>query len=62
MKRIHILPVENSTAELEQIAKLRQRIKLKLPDAIIAATMSKADLFSNDKHFSTVPHLSVISF
>jgi predicted nucleic acid-binding protein len=64
IQRIHVLPVENKLSELEQIARLRQHTKLKLPVAIIAATttMNKAVLFSNDKHFSTVPDLSLVTF
>jgi tRNA(fMet)-specific endonuclease VapC len=62
--RIHITPPENSFSQVEQIAKLRQETRLKLPDAAIAAQALayNALLISNDRHFTSIPHLTDISF
>jgi hypothetical protein len=49
---------------LNSIVAIRQTYKLKLPDAIIAATALtyNCQLVSNDKNIIKVPQLSIISF
>ena len=49
---------------LNTIVAIRQTYKLKLPDAIIAATALtyNCQLVSNDKEIIKVPHLSIVSF
>lgn len=63
-QRISILSIESSFLELELIAKLRQQTKLKLPDAVIAATaiQNQAVLLTNDRHFSSINNLNVVSY
>jgi tRNA(fMet)-specific endonuclease VapC len=53
-----------STAFIETIINVRRLYKLKLPDAIIAATAiyKNATLISNDKHFQNINTLSVLNF
>lgn len=62
--RISVLSIENNLPELEQMAILRRQTRLKLPDAIIAASAmaNGAVLVSNDNHFTSIFSLSVISF
>jgi predicted nucleic acid-binding protein len=64
MQRIEIIPIENSLPELMQVALLRRQTRLKLPDAVIAATAIKhnARLITNDKHFIAISNLSVTTF
>lgn len=64
LKRINVFPVEHNLSWLEQVAELRQQTKLKLPDAVIAvsASANNAILLSNDKHFSSLPNLTVQTF
>jgi tRNA(fMet)-specific endonuclease VapC len=54
----------NDTNLLNTIADIRVTNKLKLPDAIIAATAiyKNATLISNDKHFQNINGLSVLTF
>jgi tRNA(fMet)-specific endonuclease VapC len=54
----------NDTALLNTISEIRPIYKLKLPDAIIAATAinKNATLISNDKHFQNINALSVLNF
>ena len=54
----------NDTDLLNTIADIRVTNKLKLPDAIIAATAiyKNATLISNDKHFQNIYGLSVLTF
>lgn len=49
---------------LNTIVAIRQTYKLKLPDAIIAATdlTYNCQLVSNDKEIIKVPHISIVSF
>ncbi len=49
--------------EIKQIAiELKQKHKIKLPDAIIAATSTFLNfpLFTSDKYFSKIPHLDCV--
>lgn len=55
------VPIERTV--LIQAAKLRSRTKLKLPDAIHAATAMSSQcttFLTNDKQFRTVPNLPVV--
>jgi tRNA(fMet)-specific endonuclease VapC len=54
----------DNTALLDIIATVRITYRLKLPDAIIAATAlyKGATLISNDKHFQNITALSVLRF
>jgi len=49
---------------MENIIAIRSSYKLKLPDAVIAATAiyKNATLISNDKHFQNINTLFVLSF
>ena len=49
---------------LNTITQIRSLYKLKLPDAIIAATAlsHRATLITNDKHFSKIPSLNIITY
>jgi hypothetical protein len=62
--RIAVIQLESSFPELEKIAELRKITKLKLPDAIIAASarINEAVLVSNNKHLSSIADLTVQSF
>jgi predicted nucleic acid-binding protein len=64
IQRIEVIPIENSLPELMQVALLRRQTRLKLPDAVIAATAIKhnARLITNDKHFIAISNLSVTTF
>jgi predicted nucleic acid-binding protein len=57
------LSMENATL-LDIIAQIRSTYRLKLADAIIAATAlyKNATLISNDKHFQNINQLSVLQF
>lgn len=57
------LTMDNS-ALLHTITQLRSRYKIKLPDAIIAATAmhQQAILITNDKHFTNISSLQTITY
>ena len=54
----------NDTALINQIVQVRQIHRLKLPDAIIAASAltMQATLMTADQHLQNVPQLKVVSF
>ncbi len=54
----------NDTALINQIVQIRQTYRLKLPDAIIAASAltRQATLLTADQHLQNVPQLKVVSF
>jgi tRNA(fMet)-specific endonuclease VapC len=65
MSRITIISVPNNDQKLlEAVAEIRKTSKVKLPDAIIAATAisNKTILITNDKGFSKIPLLQTFSF
>ncbi|MBI2729486.1 MAG: PIN domain-containing protein [Sphingobacteriales bacterium] len=64
LSRVHIIDVSNTNEELILlIIKIRLKKKLKLPDAVIAATalQSKATLITGDTSFRHIPNLKVIN-
>lgn len=64
LSRVHIIDVADENGELILlITKIRMKKKLKLPDAIIAATalQSKATLITADTSFKHIPNLKVIN-
>ncbi len=58
------LSFEDSIDIINTAATFRISHKLKLPDAIIAASamLNDAVLITNDKQFSTIPNLQILSF
>jgi len=63
LQRIHVVGLSGNDNELiERIVRLRQECRLKLPDAIIAASALtiRATLLTADRHFYSVPKLQVI--
>jgi predicted nucleic acid-binding protein len=62
--RIEVIPIDKNISLLEKLASFRSETRLKLPDAIIAATavIHNSVLFSNDKHFGNIPTLSVLNY
>ncbi|HMR43311.1 MAG TPA: type II toxin-antitoxin system VapC family toxin [Saprospiraceae bacterium] len=63
--RIEVVSLESSNSVyLEQIIQVRKNFKLKLPDAIIAATATLYDatLFSNDSIFQKLPNFDLEQF
>ena len=66
LKRVYVVNLSYSEDVdlINQSASLRILYKLKLPDAIIAASalVNHAILITNDKEFIRVPNLQIISF
>ena len=65
IKEIEVFDLKNQDDELiDTISKLRVTSKIKLPDAIIAATaiINNAILITNDKGFSKIPLLQTAAY
>ena len=65
LRRTNVVGLTGDTTDLiKQIVQLRQAHRLKLPDAIIAASalMMKATLPSADQQLQNLPDLKVVSF
>ena len=63
--RVAVVPLDmGHTTLIEEAAELRKLYRLKLPDAVIAATAlnCKCSLVSNDKELEKIPNLSVVRF
>ena len=62
--KINLINIPTERNLLADIAKFKMETKLKLPDAIIgsAAIHQNAALLSNDKDFTSINNLRVISF
>lgn len=65
LKRLlHEIPIIDMTSEIkEQAIMFRKKYRLKLPDAIIAATALclRATLFTNDKSFLSIKEIKIKS-
>ncbi|MDB9526539.1 PIN domain-containing protein [Oscillatoria sp. CS-180] len=64
-KRVHIVDLSSKDVTLiEKIIEIRQKYRLKLPDAIIAATSihNSAGLVTADKAFERVDLLTIIDW
>jgi predicted nucleic acid-binding protein len=64
LRRIEVIGISNDLPFLAYLAVFKSEKKLKLPDAVIAATAiyKNATLISNDKHFQNINKLSVLNF
>ena len=62
--RVEVISILNDFHVLEYMASFRKQTRLKLPDAIIAATAvhKNAILITNDKHFTHIPSLQTITY
>lgn len=62
--RVEVISIINDFDTLEYIASFKKRTRLKLPDAIIAATAlhQQAILITNDKHFTNISSLQTIPY
>ncbi len=56
--------VENQTELFEHIVEIRQKYRIKLPDAIIAGTAvcKRAALVSSDRQLQSIRNLPVVNF
>ena len=64
INRVEVIGIVNDFNTLEHIASFKKRTRLKLPDAIIAATamQQQAILITNDKHFTSISSLQTITY
>ena len=64
INRVEVIGIVNDFNTLEYIASFKKRTRLKLPDAIIAATamQQQAILITNDKHFTNISSLQTITY
>ena len=65
LKEVEVIDLTmDNTALLQTITQLRSTYKIKLPDAIIAATAmhQQAILITNDKHFTSISSLQTITY
>ncbi|MAT54969.1 MAG: twitching motility protein PilT [Saprospirales bacterium] len=63
--RVETISLDSTNEDLLQnIVRIRQKSKIKLPDAIIAATAmnENAALVSNDVSFNRIDHLNLLTF
>ncbi|MGC4235189.1 MAG: PIN domain-containing protein [Niabella sp.] len=64
LQRIEMINISADFDQILSVANLRVKNKLKLPDAIIAdcAMQSRLTLVTNDKHFSKINNLQILTF
>ncbi len=65
LDRIHIIDLNKFNTDLiEKVIEFRTRYRIKLPDAIIAASaiVNKSILISRDKDYDKIPEIKIISF
>ena len=65
LHRSHVVGLTGNATELiNQIVHIRQTHRLKLPDAIVAASAlaMNATLLTADQHLKNVPQLKIVSF
>jgi predicted nucleic acid-binding protein len=64
LQRIEMINISADFDQILSVANLRVKHKLKLPDAIIAdcAMQSRLTLVTNDKHFSKIDNLQILTF
>lgn len=60
-EKVEVIPLNNENKQFESHVVNYRNHRLKLPDAIIAATATASDaiLITNDSHFSTPPSLTI---
>lgn len=65
LQKINVVDLEiNNPALIHQIANLRKQYKIKLPDAVIAATafINNSSLITSDNDFNKIQGLNVLTF